>query len=558
MNDRRQQLLFSKLTDNDYITASVLGKQMGLSEKTISARIRELNKELVPHGVRIISKQGHGYRIVVTDVSLYQEFIKSLSVTENILPASSEERIQYLLSCLLNSRNYVKLDDLSDFLFISRNALTGDLKKAEEMLNKYDVKLVRRAHYGIRAEGGEFNKRLCIANYLMKQDLFIQGQGRRRSDEIKSIGDIVLGCISEHKIRLSEVLFQNLILHIYIAIKRIESGQFLAVDSADFSVSLGEKEMAIARAIARKLEQCQGICFPEPEIEYMAIHLAGKRSIVEGDDAESALEVPQRIEGLIGEMLQSVYDSFKIDFRDNRELILSLSQHMVPLDIRIRYDMGVQNPLLEEIKKKYTLAYAIAEQACIVLKGHYQKGLSRDETGFFALLFALALEQENGNIGKKNILIVCATGKGSAQLLTYRYQEEFGRYLSHVYTCSSHELRHFDFSKVDVVFTTVSLSVSLPVPAISVPEFLEDREILSVKKILTMGNKSFLYEFYDERLFFGDVKGDSKEVILKELCRRISAVRDLPKGFYEAVIKREGLAQTDFGNLTHLLILIKL
>lgn len=67
-----------------------------------------------------------------------------------------------------------------------------------------------------------------------------------------------------------------------------------------------------------------------------------------------------------------------------------------------------------------------------------------------------------------------------------------------------------------------------------------------------MGNKSFLYEFYDERLFFTDVKGDTKEAVLKGLCSRISNVRDLPEGFYDAVLKREGLAQTDFGNLTAL------
>lgn len=552
MNDRRQQLLFSKITDNGYITASDLGKQMGLSERTIRTRVRELDKELMPYGVRIISKQGHGYRIEVTNASLYQEFMKSLSMTENTLPASSEERIQYLLSCLLNGHDYVKIDDLSDFLFISRNTLTGDLKKAEEMLNKYDVRLVRRPHYGIRVVGSEFDKRLSISNYLIKPDMFMQRHGRRSTGEMKAIGDIVLSCIREHKVILSEVLFQNLILHIYIAVKRIKEGLYMTGDAAGFQVSLGEKEMAIAQGIAMQLEKLQGICFPESEIEYIAIHLAGKRSIVEGGDTESGLEVPQRIKGLIEEMLQSVYDSFKIDFRYNRELILSISQHMVPLDIRIRYDMGVQNPLLEEIKKKYILAYAIAEQACIVLNDHYQKCLSEDEIGFFALLFALALEQDKGNIGKKNILIVCATGKGSAQLLTYRYKEEFGKYLDQVYTCNSHEFQHFDLSKVDYVFTTIPLKASLPVPVISVRDFLEDREILSVKKILSIGNKSFLYEFYDERLFFTDVRGDSKESIIRELCRRISAVRELPDGFYEAVLKREELAQTDFGNLTAL------
>ncbi|WP_170313537.1 BglG family transcription antiterminator [Lacrimispora amygdalina] len=551
MIDRRQQLLFSKLTGNEYITAAELAKQMGLSEKTVRTRVKELEKELLPCGARIISKQGHGYRISITDPLLYQELIKSLSADGNALPTSSQERILYLLSCLLNSEDYVKLDDLSSFLFVSRNVLTGDLKKAEDMLLKYGVRLVRKPHYGIRAEGTEFDKRLCISNYLMKPDLILQGHRRRSTDEMRSIGDTLLTCIREHNIKLSEVLFQNLIIHIYIAAKRIKAGLYMTAKEADFfQISLGEKEMVIAQDLAKGLEASQGIVFSEPEIKYLAIHLAGKRSIGEEDGERIKPEIPRRLMDLITEMLQSVYDSFKIDFRQNQELILSLSQHMVPLDIRIRYDMGTDNPLLEETKKNYFLAYAIARQACIIINQHYHKSLSEDEVGFIALLFALALEQEKRNNGRKNILIVCASGKGSAQLLTYRYKEEFGNYLNQVYTCNTHELDHFDLSKVDYIFTTVPLEISVPVPVISVKDFLGDREILAVKKILFMGNKSFLYEFYDRRLFFTDIRGESKEEIIGELCRRIGTVRELPKGFYGAVLKREKLAQTDFGNLT--------
>nr|WP_314459702.1 PRD domain-containing protein [uncultured Clostridium sp.] len=553
MIDRRQQLLFSKLTDNEYITAAELAKQMGLSEKTVRTRVKELEKELLPCGARIISKQGHGYRISITDPSLYQELIKSLSADGDAFPTSSQERILYLLSCLLNSRDYVKLDDLSAFLFVSRNVLAGDLKKAEDMLLKYGVRLVRKPHYGIRAEGTEFDKRLCISNYLMKPDFILQGHRRRSTDDMRAIGDRLLTCIREHNIKLSEVLFQNLIIHIYIAAKRMRAGLSITAKEADFfQISLGEKEMVIAQDLGKGLEDSLGIVFSEPEIKYLAIHLAGKRSIGEEDGERLKPEIPRRLMDLITEMLQSVYDSFKIDFRQNRELILSLSQHMVPLDIRIRYDMGTDNPLLEETKKNYFLAYAIARQACIVLNEHYHKSLSEDEVGFIALLFALALEQEKGNNGKKNILIVCASGKGSAQLLTYRYKEEFGNYLNQVYTCNTHELDHFDLSKVDYIFTTVPLEISVPVPVISVKDFLGDREILAVKKVLFMGNKSFLYEFYDRRLFFTDIRGESKEEIIGELCRRISTVRQLPKGFYEAVLKREKLAQTDFGNLTAL------
>ncbi|MDW2796693.1 transcription antiterminator [Clostridium boliviensis] len=368
MLNRRQQLLFSKFTSNQYITAAELARQLELSEKTVRTRVKELDKELLPCGAHVISKQGYGYRISITDEVLYQKLIMSVSADKQVLPTSSQERILYLLSCFLNSRDYVKLDDLSSFLFISRNVLTGDLKKAEEMLSKYGVRLVRKPHYGIRAEGTEFDKRLCISNYLMKPDFILQGNRRRSTDEMRSIGDTLLSCIREHSIKLSEVLFQNLIIHIYIAAKRMKAGLYMTAKETDyFQTSLGEKEMVIAQNLAKGLESSLGIVFSEPEIKYLAIHLAGKRSIGEENGESLKLEIPRRLMDLITELLQSVYDSFKIDFRQNQELILSLSQHMVPLDIRIRYDMGIDNPLLEETKKNYFLAYAIARQACIVL-----------------------------------------------------------------------------------------------------------------------------------------------------------------------------------------------
>lgn len=66
------------------------------------------------------------------------------------------------------------------------------------------------------------------------------------------------------------------------------------------------------------------------------------------------------VQDAVTEMLEEIYQIFQMDFRDDLELILSLSTHLVPLIIRIKYGMRLKNPLLKEIRQRYSLAYTIA------------------------------------------------------------------------------------------------------------------------------------------------------------------------------------------------------
>ena len=84
----------------------------------------------------------------------------------------------------------------------------------------------------------------------------------------------------------------------------------------------------------------------------------------------------------------------KKHFRDDLELILSLSTHLVPLIIRIKYGMRLKNPLLREIRQRYSLAYTIAVQASAVLERRYRCILDSNEVAYLALTIQLSLERK--------------------------------------------------------------------------------------------------------------------------------------------------------------------
>lgn len=66
--------------------------------------------------------------------------------------------------------------------------------------------------------------------------------------------------------------------------------------------------------------------------------------------------------------------------------------HMVPLLARIKSGMRMKNPILQDIKREYPLAYEMATQACSVLRNVSPNPIKEDEIGYIAVSFALALD----------------------------------------------------------------------------------------------------------------------------------------------------------------------
>lgn len=78
-----------------------------------------------------MSKKAFGFSLSITDKEVYEAWKRNPKAGEESLPSIPAERAQYLLGYLLNQNAYVKMDDLSEFFYISRNTLTADIKQVE-------------------------------------------------------------------------------------------------------------------------------------------------------------------------------------------------------------------------------------------------------------------------------------------------------------------------------------------------------------------------------------------------------------------------------------------
>lgn len=539
-------LVLRCLMDEGFKTAGELARLWGVSEKTARVRLKDMKPEIESRGGRLVSKKGQGFLIQTEDKGRFERWLEELKAGEGGgIPDTPADRVEYLLAMLLNREDYIKFDDICEFLYISRSTLSGEMRQVEERLGKFHIDLERKPAYGVRIRGREFDIRRCLMENRKRVEDRYTRQERKRDIKNQDMARFLLERMRAENLRFSEMSFESILEYIHVAAGRMERGRVI-LEMPEVPCDLGQEERRLAAGIMEKIRKERGVPAEEAEIRFLGIFLAGKGIHGSG---KTNFVISERVDRMVMDMLESVYEAFHMEFRDNLNLRMMLNQHLVSLDIRMRYGIEADNPLLTGIWQKYLLAYSVAVQGSGALKKYYGREIPEEEVGFLAFLFALALEERENRIEKKNVLLVCASGRASSQMLLYQLKKEFGGYLDQVFVCNVYELEDFDLAGVDYIFATVPIYRDVPVPVIEIHDFLEYGDLLAARRTLENGDRQFLLEFYRREFFFSRVKGETREEVIEEICHKIRSCYPLPEGFAASVLEREELGATDYGNL---------
>lgn len=524
-----------------------LAERFSVSDRSVRTYVRKTN-EALGSCAQIEKRRGGGYSLRVLNASAFAALrARDAHAGQDAVPTTPEARVDYLLNDLLSRADWITVDDLASILFVSRNVITSDLRQVAATLERFGLVLEKRPHYGIRVTGPEMSRRLCLANLTL--DCII---GTGGSASLDVIARCVSESLAEEDFQINSAAYQNLLVHIAVAVERIRANCYVPMEPEHLERMRSTPEYLIAKKVAAAVERELTAELPEEEIGYIAIHLAGKQTLyTPGSDADANLVISDEVWNVVSRMLEMVWNAFHFDFRNDLELRMNLARHIVPLSVRLRYHMRIDNPLLSDIKQRFPVAYSMALESSCILAEEYGNALSEDEVGYIALAFALAIERQKSERPRKNILVVCASGQGSARLLEWRYRQEFGTWLDRIETCDVAHVASRDLTGIDYVFTTVPLERKLPVPVREVKYFLDDEDVNSVRRILSgeAAAAAPLAAYFDERLFLGALDAEDKDGALDALCARVAEVHDVPGDFRALVQRREELAQTCFGNL---------
>jgi len=498
LDERTFKILKMLLDSNAPIKISEISKTLGVSNRTLRYdldRIDDfLNDKKLP---QLNRKPGLGieYSPSPEKRQLVKDILRELNVNSYIL--SKQERVNIILSELLQQKNYITIDYIADKLMVSRSTVLKDLEEIREWLKKYNLNLKSTPRHGIMAEGEEKRLRRAAMRLLIeamdidsaldfvKSPVYMKNHSKVEGTIANLFSDMDIPFIeiavqeSERELNtvFSDEAYSNLVLHIAIAIKRIQQGRDIAMPREELNALKSTREYKVACSLVDKLSKGFKIIIPEEEIGYITVHFLGSSiTKINRAEAENWLELHL----ITNEILKRAAEELGQEMGKDEQLFRGLLEHLRPAVYRLKNDLTLKNPLLKEIKRDYSELFTQVKGFMLPFEQYVGKSLNEEEIGYLTMHFGAALERVlNRNTHRMNILLVCGTGLGTAKLLDTRIRAHFN--VNIVDTVSYRQIDEAAINKaVDLIVTTVPLNKQ-EIPWVKVNALLpeEDVKILS-------------------------------------------------------------------------------
>lgn len=570
LNKKEKQIIQYLMKDRDkFVTSKELAAYLNCSDRTIRTYYKTLVEKLDDYsGIDLISKQGYGYKLDVLDDDALADFLEENHINDHHLDYQSitdiNDRYNYLLNKLLFEQNEIYFDDLVDELYVSRSTLSSDFKKIRQKFKPYHLKIESKANKGVYVMGSEHDKRRFIMDYFISSGFidtmhsYVDNELLNQRISFEEVTIIVLDECREGGLKLSDFVIQNLVIHIALAIRRITEG-FKISKLEEEELKLRElPERQIADNILKRVSVSTGIDFPVEEVDYITLHLISKSH---GNARYVSESVQERMRQELIDSIEKINPEVKNDF----QLIEGLLAHLSTMLIRLEGKVVLENPLTTEIQANYQEMYQLAEQVITTMPTFQSFSLTPNETAYIALHFMAAKERYKEQ-RKYNVLVICATGYGSAQMLKSRIKNELGNLISITDVIGYYEINDEKLKGIDFIVSSIDLSnLIFNIPVFTVSVFLTDEELQEIKHGISHLNTSTslrkmedetselsvreVFDDYFSKEAFFILSNVSKDEVLRKLVKSISKHENdqFEKRMLDMMKQREAMSSIIFG-----------
>ncbi|MEL4506386.1 PRD domain-containing protein [Luteococcus sp. H138] len=440
---------------------------------------------------------------------------------------------------LLTSRDYVKLDEIAEALFVSRTTITQDLRNIEGVLRDYSLLIDRKPYHGVKVVGAEFDIRHCLTSHFT-------GVGSLLNPDQIPFRQIAERALCEPSIPISKDLLDNLSVHLAAALLRVTSGNVYPDQQASLRPFVTDRELDIADRLMRAVEQAVGLPIPRGEVSYLALNLAGKR-ILGGKESGDALTEQAHL--VVDAMMGVLDETYGFELYQDETLAGALTQHTAALMVRLRFGMTLSNPVKDQIKRSHPLAFVMASQASSLLGREIGAEVDEDEVAYIALWLELALQRRRPPHPRRRVLVACASGLGTARLMEFAFRDRFPELIESITSMEAHRVTAEDLEDVDIAFSTVPMDVPADTRLHLISDFLAPEDEPRIRQALLRRPSVDVAQYFRPELFIGHLQAASRHDAIQQLALACHHTFDLPDVFEQSILRREELSSTDFGNL---------
>lgn len=562
LSERGQKLLL-KLIDNPSWTLDQLAGEINNSKKTVSAELSDVERFLEewPGEAELCRKSGEGVFLRITEDQRNRLLYDLLNAGSTKIDFSdSGGRIFYIMLRLLQAKEYLRVQDFCDELFVSKGTAEKDLAAAERLFEKTGILLHKVRNRGGQLEASEQQIRNCYAHLITRkrESLYENGWIPPFSDQeyYAAIGlphiRTVFGCLlgMQQATNMDYASIRILAVHIAVAIRRIELGRVIEIAPPVRERYLCTESYDLAKQLGQRLEEALSVTLPEGELVYLAMHLEGRRrNPDELCESDSGVE---KLPHLVDQMIRIMSERYCFDVSGDPEIKKGLLLHLIPAISRMRNGFSISNPCLEEIKSHYLTAFDVGIDCFQLLSETYQVTYNEDEIAYLSMHIQAMVERNRLGSMDYRVLVVCPYGMGTSQLIVSRLRAHFDCFstldvMSAVTAEQENLCESYDF-----IITTIPLKVE-GIPVIVVNPLLPDSELTKISSAFSLveaelkREKTEAMDVFQGKTILFLPSGITKEEALRQGCCKLEKLGYVSGGFYESVLHREDISSTAYG-----------
>lgn len=555
MNARQIFLLDYLLKQHDYLSANQLSEKYGVSTKTVYQDIDKLNSFLEESELksRIIKVPRKGIMLSAEEEKrkIYSILVKSKYET-GVQDYSPEYREAELVKRLFINQVELDLYDFAEEMYVTESTVHRDIDKLECNLSQFNLK-IRIKHDHLYIDGDEWNIRKALQVYV-DQEQFFKSEEKLEyffsKEDIEVCKEAISRLCQKYNSHFSEEYLSLLLVECLVFKKRTENNSYLTERTSNLINDLNHLEVYFFSG--ELLESIINKSFSEIspfEIEAMAYSL-----LAYGFSIQSA-DYIQNIEQQVNKLIERVSSLLSLDLTEDNHLKLMLSNHISKMVFRLRNQIYITNPALEEIKKQYSSLFNVIWIAIRDLSKCYEVNISNEELAFIVIHFQLAIEKI---VKPLNVVVICQNGIATSELIMSKVHKIFDSDAK-IININVREIDLYDLSNIDLIISTISLP-EVPVPVIEVSPILTKGEIESIRSFYTehmTDNYSLMRTSLDGRKFNleslqtliktptlirASVK--NKRECIERMIGECDSTNQKNKGFKNSILERETLGST--------------
>ena len=479
------------LASDNYISSYEIANSTDISRRRVRDEMKNVKDILESLHLNLLSKPSQGYYIEgksSQDLTELQSIInKNERDDDSLIPSLPDERSNYILSRLINNKDYMKLETLADELLVSRATIANDLVSIKKEFKKYGLKFNQKPNYGIYISGPETGKRKCLVDSVFK-NLNVSDMYFDFLDTYFNSPDYeIIQILSEYAISISDISLIDFLISFSISAARISCGYLIGHQTEGFEKYQNRTEYFVAKKLALYAREHFNVEFDEYEIQNITIQLICKRS-TKGLTFIKDLNIIN----LQNEILDKIKEKTLITFNDehfNKVFPLYLKYTL----IRQKYGEKIRTPLYEDIQYDYPLAYYLAQIVSQTIKKHTKTGISRSEITNFTILFNNTIN--NKKYSQKKVLLINCMSESIKTFINHFVEKELYDQLVITKSIHYYEIEEQDLNQYDLIISTASIHRQLPIPVISINYIMTQDDIIRIKSYLS-------YLFNDEQMLY--------------------------------------------------------